>query len=50
MDIELRSERTRKLIGQIPPRLVRCGTLIITVVVLALLAVGYIASRFWQFT
>lgn len=41
MDIELRSEKTRKLIGQIPPRLVRCGTLIITVIALALLAVAY---------
>ena len=49
MDIELRNEKTRKLIGQIPPRLVRCGTLIITIIVLALLVVGYIASRFWQF-
>ncbi len=41
MDIELRSEKTRKLIGQIPPRLVRCGTLIITVIVSALLAAAY---------
>lgn len=41
MDIELRSEKTRKLIGQIPPYLVRCGTLIITVIVLALLAAAY---------
>lgn len=41
MDIELRSEKTRKLIGQIPPRLVRCGTLIIAVIVSALLAATY---------
>ena len=36
--IELRSEKVRKLIGEIPPSLVRWGTAIITIVFLALLA------------
>lgn len=41
MDIELRSEKTRQLIGQIPPRLVRCGTTIIAIIVVALFAAAY---------
>lgn len=41
MDIELRSEKTRKLIGQVPPRLVRSGTAIIAIIVLALFAAAY---------
>ena len=36
--IELRSEKVRKLIGEIPPSLVRWGTAIIAIVFLALLA------------
>lgn len=36
--IELRSEKVRKLIGEIPPALVRWGTIIITIILLALLA------------
>ena len=36
--IELRSEKVRKLIGEIPPSLVRWGTAIIAVVFIALLA------------
>ncbi|WP_290380360.1 hypothetical protein [uncultured Duncaniella sp.] len=36
--IELRSEKVRKLIGEIPPSLVRCGTAIIAIVFIALLA------------
>ncbi|MDE6393542.1 MAG: hypothetical protein K2L59_09790 [Muribaculaceae bacterium] len=36
--IELRSEKVRKLIGEIPPSLVRWGTVIIAIVFLALLA------------
>jgi hypothetical protein len=36
--IELRSEKVRKLIGEIPPSLVRCGTAIIAIVFLALLS------------
>ena len=37
-NIELRSEKVRKLLGDIPPSLVRWGTVIITVIFLALLA------------
>lgn len=35
--IELRSEKVRKLIGEIPPSLVRWGTAIIAIVFIALL-------------
>lgn len=37
-NIELRSEKVRKLIGEIPPSLVRWGTAIIAIVFFALLA------------
>ena len=37
-NIELRSEKVRKLLGDIPPSLVRWGAVIITVIFLALLA------------
>lgn len=37
-NIELRSEKVRKLIGEIPPSLVRWGTAIIAIVFIALLA------------
>ncbi len=36
--IELRSEKVRKLIGEIPPSLVRWGTAIIAIVFIALLS------------
>ncbi len=36
--IELRSEKVRKLIGEIPPSLVRWGTAIIVIIFIALLA------------
>ena len=35
-NIELRSEKVRHIIGQVPPALVRTGTLVITLVVIAL--------------
>lgn len=35
--IELRSEKVRKLIGEIPPSLVRWGTAVIAIVFIALL-------------
>lgn len=35
--IELRSEKVRQLIGEIPPSLVRCGTVIIAIVFIALI-------------
>lgn len=37
-NIELRSEKVRNLLGEIPPSLVRWSTVIITVIFLALLA------------
>jgi hypothetical protein len=36
-DIELRSEKVRQLIGEIPPSLIRCGIIIIAVIVIALI-------------
>lgn len=39
--IELRSEKVRHIIGEIPPRIVRFGIIIITVVVLGLLVGAY---------
>ena len=38
-DIELRSEKVRNLLGEIPPSLVRWGTVIIVAVLLILLLV-----------
>lgn len=40
-NIELRSEKTRQIIGMIPSGIVRYGTLIITVIIAVLLAVSY---------
>lgn len=39
MEIELRSEKVRNLLGEIPPSLVRWGTVIIVAIFLALLLV-----------
>lgn len=39
--IELRSEKVRGMIGQVPPRLVSMGTVIITVIIIALAVVFY---------
>ena len=39
-NIELRSEKVRNVIGKVPPRLVSLGTVVITIIVLAL-AFGY---------
>ena len=38
-DIELRSEKVRNLLGEIPPSLVKWGTVIIVAIFLALLLV-----------
>lgn len=38
---ELRSERTRHVVGRVPPRLLRWGTLITTLSLLLLLALAY---------
>lgn len=35
-NIELRSEKTRRIIGEVPPRLVRIGTLILSLVMVCL--------------
>ena len=40
-NIELRSEKVRNVIGKVPPRLVSLGTVIITVIVLALAVAFY---------
>ena len=40
-NIELRSEKVRNIIGKIPPRLVRVGTVVITIIVLALAVAFY---------
>lgn len=40
-NIELRSEKVRNVIGKVPPRLVRIGTVIITIIVLALAVAFY---------
>lgn len=40
-NIELRSEKVRHVIGQVPPALVRTGTMVITLVVIALVIASY---------
>lgn len=40
-DIELRSERVRKIIGQVPPILIRCGMEVITGIIVFLLIVAF---------
>ena len=40
-NIELRSEKVRSVIGKVPPRLVSLGTVIITIIVLALAVAFY---------
>lgn len=40
-NIELRSEKTRHIIGMVPSGIVRYGTLIITIIITVLLAVSY---------
>lgn len=39
--IELRSEKVRNIIGKVPPRLVSLGTVVITIIILALAVVFY---------
>ena len=41
-NIELRSEKVRNVIGKVPPRLVSLGTVVITIIVLALAVVFYL--------
>ena len=40
-NIELRSEKVRHIIGDVPPKLVRLGTVVITIIVLALAVAFY---------
>lgn len=40
-NIELRSEKTRQIIGMVPSGIVRYGTLIITIIIVVLLAASY---------
>ena len=40
-NIELRSDKVRNVIGKVPPRLVSLGTVIITIIVLALAVAFY---------
>lgn len=44
-NIELRSEKVRQIIGKVPPVLVRTGTFIITIIVIAL-AVAFYTIRY----
>ncbi len=44
-NIELRSEKVRHIIGQVPPTLMRTGTMVITLVVIAL-AVAFYTIRY----
>ena len=44
-NIELRSEKVRHIIGQVPPALVRTGTMVITLVVIAL-AIAFYTIRY----
>ena len=44
-NIELRSEKVRHIVGQVPPSLVRTGTMVITLVVIAL-AIAFYTIRY----
>ena len=46
--IELRSEKVRHIIGEIPSRIVRYGITIITFVILGLLVGAYFILLFWN--
>ena len=44
--IELRSEKVRNIIGQMPPFLIRWGNTMLVVIVIILLIAGYILGGF----
>ncbi|EGN56436.1 hypothetical protein PRBRB14_08440 [Hallella multisaccharivorax DSM 17128] len=44
-NIELRSEKVRHIIGKVPPLLVRTGTVVVTLIVIAL-AVAFYTIRY----
>lgn len=41
-NIELRSEKVRNIIGKVPPRLVSLGTVVITIIIIALAVAFYL--------
>lgn len=43
-NIELRSEKMRNVIGDIPPRLTRAGTIVILVVTVVMLAAAWLVK------
>ncbi len=40
--IELRSENTRRFIGEVPPKLLRIGTVVITIIVIVFAMLVYL--------
>ncbi len=40
-NIELRSEKVRRIIGEVPPLIVRIGTVVITIAIIVLAVVFY---------
>lgn len=40
-DIELRSEKVRHIIGEVPPLIIRVGTVVITITIIVLAVVFY---------
>lgn len=44
-NIELRSEKVRRIIGEVPPLIVRVGTVVITIAIIVLAVVFYIIDK-----
>jgi hypothetical protein len=44
-NIELRSEKVRRIIGEVPPLIVRVGTVVITISIITLAVVFYIIEK-----
>jgi hypothetical protein len=44
-NIELRSEKVRHIIGEVPPLIVRAGTVVITIAIIVLAVVFYIINK-----
>ncbi len=44
-NIELRSEKVRRVIGEVPPLIVRVGTVVITIAIIALAVVFYMIDK-----
>ena len=47
-EIELRSEKVRNLLGEIPPALVRWGTIIIVLIFVALIVVALLLEHYFS--